>query len=551
MSGLLQDFLVRQAERRPERVALVFRESRVSYGQLEEESGKLARVLRELGCRPGDRVVLAAAKSPAAILGMIASLKAGCAYVPVDVESPAARVERIVRAVEPRAVLVGEGAVPLVDALVGSGALASSAVIVSVLDRPLAGERFETVVCARDWADGEGLPPLPRVSPNDPAHILFTSGSTGEPKGVVVTHASVCHFVEWAIDYFGATAEDRFSGHAPLHFDLSTFDLFGALAAGAELHLVPPERTLLPHRLADFIREAELTQWFAVPSTFTLLAAADALRERDFPSLERVLWCGEVLPPSVLRYWMERVPHASFTNLYGPTETTIASSFHTVSEPPRSDEPIPIGVACPGEELLLLDDELRPVAPGELGEIVIGGVGVSPGYWRDEERTREAFVLDPRGSGSRLYRTGDLGRVGPDGLLYFHGRKDCQIKHRGYRIELGEVEHALTALQEVAECAVVAIETDGFPGTEICCAYVPTPGRSSSPRQVRRALRARLPAYMIPTRWRELEALPRNPNGKIDRPRIRDSFLSTGDDSLPRARRRHLARSPARSASPQ
>ncbi|MCS7007964.1 MAG: amino acid adenylation domain-containing protein, partial [Gaiellaceae bacterium] len=465
MSGLLQDYVLRQAEIRPERVAVVSQGTEVTYGELEQASGQQARLLHELGCRPGDRVALAVAKSPAAIVGMLASLKVGCAYVPLDVESPPVRVERILRAAEPRVLLVDAGAVPLVDAVLAAGALARSTVVVSVLERPLAGERFETAATAADGVGFDELALPSRLSPTRPAHILFTSGSTGEPKGVVVTHANVWHFVEWATRYFGTTADDRFSQHAPLHFDLSTFDLFGAFAAGAELHLVPPERNLLPHRLADFIREAELTQWFSVPSVLTLLASADALRERDFPSLRRVLWCGEVLPTRVLRYWMERVPQASFTNLYGPTETTIASSFYTVPGPPATDDPIPIGVACDGEELLVVDGELRPVPPGEIGEIWIGGVGVSPGYWRDEERTGRAFVADPRGGRSRGYRTGDLGRVGPDGLLHFLGRQDSQIKHRGYRIELGEVEHALHELGGVAECAVVAIETDGFPGT--------------------------------------------------------------------------------------
>ncbi|MBA3375315.1 MAG: amino acid adenylation domain-containing protein [Actinobacteria bacterium] len=496
---------------------------RVRYGELNEASGKQATLLRTLGCRPGDRVCLFLSKSPVAVTSMVAALKAGCAYVPVDVESPASRAERIVRAVEPRAVVVDETAVGLLDEVAAAGALARSVVVVSAADHAFAVDHFETAAAASDWTALDEIGRPRRRSADDIAHILFTSGSTGAPKGVVITHASVMHFVEWATRYFGATSTDRFSGHPPLHFDLSTFDVWGAFCVGAELHLVPSECNRLPRLLAEFIRSSEVTQWFAVPSVFSLLAAFDTLQQDDFPSLKRVLWCGEVLPTPVLRYWMERLPQASFTNLYGPTEATIASSFYTVPELPATNDPVPIGVACGGEELLLLDEQLRPVAPGEVGEIYIGGVGLSPGYWRDEETTREAFVPDLRsGDSARLYKTGDLARLGEDGLVRFLGRRDSQIKHRGYRIELGEIETAVNGLDEVRECAVVALESDGFEGTAICCAYVSTSGSEMDSRRLREALRRTLPRYMLPTTWLALGQIPKNANGKIDRPQVRE-----------------------------
>ena len=169
---------------------------------------------------------------------------------------------------------------------------------------------------------------------DDAAYILFTSGSTGTPKGVVITHHNVSEFVAWANGHFGVADDDRQSAHSPLHFDLSVYDLFGTLAAGAELHLVPPEVNLLPNKVTQFIRDHQLTQWFSVPSVLNAIASRDVLREGDFPALRRLLWCGEVLPTPTLIYWMERLPHVRFTNLYGPTETTIASSFYTVPSTP-------------------------------------------------------------------------------------------------------------------------------------------------------------------------------------------------------------------------
>jgi acyl-coenzyme A synthetase/AMP-(fatty) acid ligase len=217
-----------------------------------------------------------------------------------------------------------------------------------------------------------------------------------------------------------------------------------------------------------------------------------------------------------------------FTNLYGPTETTIVSSYYTMPLCPADErQPIPIGTACSGEDLLVLDEQLRPVPAGEIGDLYIRGVGLSPGYWRDPEKTRSAFLPYPGGAGpnDRIYKTGDLARRSADGLFYFLGRADMQIKSRGYRIELGEIEAALHALPDLRESAVVAIQSKGFEGWLICCAYVPASGSGVSPESLRKGLARLVPGYMLPARWMRYDALPKNANGKIDRPQLRESFL--------------------------
>jgi amino acid adenylation domain-containing protein len=352
----------------------------------------------------------------------------------------------------------------------------------------------------------------------------------------MITHANVLAFLDWAVAYFQIKAQDRTSGHSPLHFDLSTFDVFGTFAAGAQLPLVPPQLNVLPHKLAEFINAAELTQWFSVPSALTQMAQFDVVRPRDFPRLKRLLWCGEVFPTPALRYWMTRLPHVTFTNLYGPTEATIASSYYTVERCPGDDRAsIPIGQPCAGEGLLVLDDGLHPVPPGEIGHLYLTGVGLAPGYWADPEKTREVFLPGPfaRDRGERIYRTGDLAKVGPDGMVHFVGRSDTQIKSRGYRIELGEVETALLALKELREAAVVALPSEGFEGTAIACAYVPQPRTPVTPILLRRELARLLPAYMLPSRWRAYDALPRNANGKIDRPRVKQDFQAPVPEPCP------------------
>jgi amino acid adenylation domain-containing protein len=511
----------------------------MTYGRLETLSDALARVLAALGCTRGDRVALMMPKSPMAVASVLGIYKAGGIVVPLDPECPVARLERIMGRAECAWVLAagGRGVSGALEELARAprapfrvGWLGRES---DLLDREL-----DVAFIWRVLAEQPPGPPAVRRRSGAPAHILFTSGSTGEPKGVIVTHASVRDFVEWAVGHYGIGCDDRLSCHSPLHFDLSTFDLFGAFAAGAELHLVPPELNLFPYRLAAWIRESALTQWFSVPSILAYMTRFDAVRPGDFPSLRRLLWCGEVFPTPALLYWMERLPHVAFSNLYGPTETTIASSYHDLSSPPEDERAtVPIGRPCAGEELLVLGPDGEPRAPGEVGELHIRGAGVCPGYWNDPERTAAAFLPDrtPGNGNGTMYATGDLAWRDAEGVFHFVGRVDSQIKSRGYRIELGEVESAVAALGSTREVVVTAIGTGGFEGQSICCAFVPSGGRGTDPAELRRQLSRLLPAYMLPERWARLARLPRNGNGKLDRRRIREMFAAEearGDDAI-------------------
>jgi len=526
MIMLLQQGVTAQAEARPEATALVFKGTRLTYGELEEASNRLARALKEAGCRRGDRIGLLIPKSLEAIVAMLGALKADAIYVPMDPASPAARQARVLEVSDCRCILAaGPVGQNLRDTL--AAATLTQRPMIGWLDENPSSD-VDPVFTLRDLSACPATPPACANTDGEVAHILFTSGSTGIPKGVTITHASVAHLIRWASAYFGIAYTDRISQHPPLRFDVSTFDVFGTLWAGAELHLVPPELNLLPHKLAQFIRDARLTQWFSVPSVLNLMANFDVVGQDDFPCLRRVLFAGEPLPTPTLIHWMRRLPHARFTNLYGPTETTIVSSYYTLPRCPADErEPIPIGRACVGEELLILDAQLQPVASGEIGDLYIRGVGLSPGYWRDPDKTRAAFLPYPGGGGprDRIYKTGDLARRGPDGLFYYVGRADTQIKSRGYRIELGEIEAALHSLASLRESAVVAIQSEGFEGWLICCAYVPAPGTGVSTKSLRKDLAALVPSYMLPARWMRYEVLPKNENGKIDRPRLKNAFL--------------------------
>lgn len=527
MKGLLQEWVTQQAETSPDAIALAYNQEGVTYRELDEASNRLARLLKASGCVRGDRICFLIPKSPTAILAILGILKADCIHVPIDTASPAPRILRILQNCEPRLILAAGPVTGLLQEVVTCD-WAFETGVVGWLDATPHSFPTSRVRFTRNDLDAHSEKPIEYANvEGDPAHILFTSGSTGMPKGVVITHSNVNHFVQWAVRYFEIDSTDRNSGHPPLHFDLSTFDIFGTFAAGAELHLVPAELNLIPHKLVAWMRSSELSQWFSVPSVLNYIARFDLVRSQDFPTLRRLLWCGEALPTPTLIYWMARLPHVRFTNLYGPTETTIASSYYTVPRIPTDpSEPIPIGQPCPGEDLLILDEALLPVPLGEVGHLYIGGVGLSPGYWRDPQKTQAAFreCAIPATPTMRVYKTGDLARRGQDGLVYFLGREDQQIKSRGYRIELGEIETAMQALGVLKDCAVVAIESGGFEGKTICCAYVGSTVPPIVATELRKRVSDVLPGYMIPARWMSLEQFPQNANGKVDRPKLRELF---------------------------
>jgi amino acid adenylation domain-containing protein len=532
MDRLLQSWVTQQAEIRPDSAAIISGLDTLTYGQLEIASNQLAHLLRNAGVQDGDRVCILMPKSAEAIISMIGILKAGCMHVPIDVATPAARIRHIFDSCENCVVVAGGSVAPLLEELMSDEALRSSTTIIwldnlnaAVQTQAPEAKNFRVALSTRDLKSAPSTSLPQHRTAVDGSHILFTSGSTGVPKGVVITHLNVSTFVAWALKHYGIDHTDRFSGHTPFHFDLSTFDIFGSITAGAQLHLVPSETALLPPKLAEFIRISKLTQWFSVPSVLNYMAKFNSVQQNDFPDLRRVLWCGEVLPTPALIYWMERLPKVHFSNLYGPTEATIASSYFDVTSCPTDPKvQIPIGTPCDGEDLLVLNDRFEPVPVCEIGDLYITGAGLSPGYWRDPAKTAAAFIQDPINPNRRLYRTGDLAYRDEQGLVYFVGRADTQIKVRGYRIELGEIETALNSMGKLQECAVVAIPTGNFGGYMICAAYVVRGGEQATLSELREHLKRLVPNYMMPARWTPYEVLPKNANGKIDRPRLKEAF---------------------------
>ena len=513
---LLHHYLERVAADAPDKVAVVDGERRLTYLELDTWSNRLANLLVELGTRTNDRVGLYLPKSAEAIVGIYGVLKAGAAYVPLDPSAPPARLAGIARDAGVRVLLTSEQKAVEWRLVAGEGGPTHVVVLDATSGR---GDHIPPGVLVSTSADIDAAPP---VAPHtctihgDLAYILYTSGSTGRPKGVMLTHLNATTFVEWAVAQFGLHSSDRFSSHAPLHFDLSVFDVFAAAKTGGTLVLVPQETSVFPLQLAGFIRDSELTVWYSVPSILSLMLQRGGLKPDCFPALRLLFFAGEVFPTRYLRQLMGFLPSVRFVNLYGPTETNVCTWYEVPALSLDGEDPIPIGRAIDNVHVFALTSDGRLAGKGEVGELHVRGSTVMQGYWGDPERSAKGLVADPfsPGSGNLAYRTGDLVEELPSGDYRLIGRRDHQVKCRGYRIELGEIETALYAHPGVREAAVIAEPHEVF--TNTLTAFVAT-DPSVEQHGLAQFLAERLPGYMIPDTFHFRSALPRTSTGKVNR----------------------------------
>jgi amino acid adenylation domain-containing protein len=501
----LDQLLRAAAAHSPEACAVESEGAKVTYSELDRAADNVAAALASQGVDIGDRVAIHLPKSIEAVASIYGIMRAGAAYVPIDVGSPPSRSAYIAINCGISA-LVSDPA--RIAALRAVDAAAAPGGICCGPPAPAGFTEWEAVQANSARA------PARVLIDTDLAYVLYTSGSTGRPKGVAISHRNSLTFVGWAHQTFGLGSGDVLSNHAPFHFDLSTLDLFGAAAAGATVSLVPSAAAMFPIRLVEWIRSRAITVWYSVPSALSMLVRYGELATYPLESLRLILFAGEIFPVRYLRELMALVPQARFFNLYGPTETNVCTFHEVEAAPAAGDSQVPIGQACENTRCDVVDDTGALITRvGDEGQLVVHGSTVAQGYWDDPERTARSFP------DSYTYRTGDIVEILDDSppSYRFVGRHDHLIKSRGYRIELGEVESALYGHGEVEECIVVAVP-DELMGNRLM-AFCAVRGDASED-EIKQACRERVPGYMVPDRIEIVEALPRTANDKYDRAQL-------------------------------
>ncbi|MDF0752669.1 amino acid adenylation domain-containing protein, partial [Marinobacter sp. 71-i] len=503
----VQRLFERQANRHPNREALVFGDRRLSYAELDQAANRLAHYLIGQGVGTGSLVGVAAERSVEMVVALYAVMKAGAAYVPVDPEHPRARQEQV---------LSDAG----VDLLLTHGPVVDSL--------PDLGEVTVLNLSALDLSDQPATTPEVSFHPEQRAYVIYTSGSTGRPKGVANTHAALYNRLQWMQSAYELGEDDTVLQKTPYSFDVSVWEFFWPLMVGARLVVAAPGEHREPAKLLETIARERVTTIHFVPSMLSAFLAQDDLS--GCASLRRVVCSGEALPRDLQDQALERLPQANLYNLYGPTEAAIDVTHWTCGADTRNlIQTVPIGRPIGNLRIHILDSRLKPQPAGVPGELYIGGAGLALGYHGQPALTAQSFIPSPFARGERLYRSGDLAQWGADGNLEYLGRIDHQIKLRGLRIELGEIESVLRACPGVGEAVVIARRLGG---SEQLIGYLQ--GRGLDIEDVRTELKKQLPDYMVPAHLVALEAFPLSANGKLDRKALPDPEPDIAEYEEPR-----------------
>jgi amino acid adenylation domain-containing protein len=515
MAYILQQLLQDSAVRYPEKPAVCARGRSLTYRELEERSNQLAHLLQQRGVRKGDRVGIYFPKCVESVVAMLGVVKAGGVYVPLDPQAPAERVGYIMGNCGIRGLITRSDKRRGLD----EATLSSLSFSILVDEAPHSSNGGGVIPWTMLAEYPASHSPQVTLTETDLAYILYTSGSTGRPKGVMLTHQNALTFVEWCAEKFKITSEDRLSNHAPLHFDLSVFDVYNTLEAGATLYMITEDLALFPSRLAEAIAAQGITVWYSVPSALILLLLHADLNAEKLKQLRMILFAGEVFPMKYLQQLAERLPNIELYNLYGPTETNVCTYYKVERERLAGMDKLPIGIACENTEVFAVNDQNEIVTQaGGTGELYVRGPAVTYGYWADAEKTAKMVVPNTfqRNFEEKMYRTGDLVQLAEDGNYYFLGRRDSMIKSRGYRIELGEIESALLSHPSVKEAVAVAVP-DEIVGSRIKAVVAFHDGVSLVTAELQNYCGTRIPKYMIPEAIEFRSELPKTSTGKIDR----------------------------------
>ena len=525
---LLQHLLQHSADRYPDQEAVVCNESSLTYAELNVKSDQLSQALIQLGVKTGDRVGLMLNKSIESVICIFGILKSGASYIPIDPLAPVNRIKYIINNCEIQLLLTsGQGSDKLIPDLDTNSALKK--VLITKGDaQQLTEQRKNPEIIPWEGLllNRKGRMQL-KMADINPAYILYTSGSTGLPKGVVISHLNALAFVNMASDFFRINNSDKLSCHAPLHFDLSVFDIFAAIKSGATIIMIPEFLSMFPVKLAEYIDKKNISIWNSVSSVLASLAHRGGLGSFQFESLRMVHFSGDIMPVKYLRILKKHIKNASFYNIYGQTEANSSMCHHIKDIPDDDAWKIPIGKPFPNFEVFAINGDNRIItSPGEEGELYVKSAAVAAAYWRDEKMTNDGFITDPRDSfhNSKVYKTGDIVRIDNDGNYLFIGRKDRIIKSRGYRIELDEIEVTLNNHPLINQTAAINFP-DELIGNRIVAYVSPIEERKLETTDLLDHCGKFLPNYMIPEVIEISDVLPLTSNGKVDRKVLKDKAI--------------------------
>ena len=492
-------YLEAAARRFPDKAALIDETETVTYAEYRNRVDRIATAIARATDAVNSPVVVLIDRNAAGICAMLGVARSRNFYVPIDASQPIERFRTILSSMQPVLILSIHGNLP--DGL---------AVDVPVLEYDeIAGtEPDEALLNARMRAAVD----------TDPLYAICTSGSTGVPKGVLISHRSVLDFIPVFTKTFGLGEDEVFGNQAPFDFDVSVKDIYSAMYLGATVYVIPKVCFVMPKKLVETLDDRNVTTIVWAVSAMCIAAGMNAFRHRVPRKLRHVMFSGEVMPIKMLNIWRAYVPDATYVNLYGPTEITCNCMYYIVDRAFEPTELLPLGVPFENEDVMVLNENDRPVGPGETGEICVRGTCLALGYYNNPERTAAAFVQNPLNHAypERIYRTGDLARRNEDGSLTFAARKDFQIKHMGHRIELEEIETHIGATAGVIR-ACCLFDSDR---NKIVACY----SGEATTEQIIGALKEKLPKYMIPNIFMQMDRLPLTKNGKIDRKALREEY---------------------------
>ncbi len=487
----------------------------VTYAELDQKSDQFAYYLLSNKLEQGEVLCIIGNKSVLTITCILGALKAGILYSVFDPETPLARLSKIFEKCKPRLTICSP---EQIDGMRQTGIEAIDTNIVNGVINDFKNSEINEVAAAR----------LQSITSSCPAYIMFTSGSTGFPKGATMTHQNVLNLIEWSIQTYGFTSDDVLTSVNPLFFDNSVFDIYSSLFSGASLALFDAKTVRDPAKLMFLLDKFKCTSWFSVPSMLIFLQTVRALTPTSFSHIRRIIFGGEGYPKAKLKELFDMFQaKINFYNVYGPTECTCICSSYRVSEADFSDLKgfLPLGAMAPNFDAVIVDSELKPVKDGALGELVLCGPNVGLGYYNDPERTEASFIQNPRHNSYRdiVYRTGDVVQFTElDQKFWISGRADNQIKHMGYRIELEEIENAISCIDNVDQCAVIHCEIRNL---SHIIGFIKVNNDAVTEKEIRHRLTSLIPHYMIPTKFHFLNQLPKNANGKLDRKRLKTEYM--------------------------